>query len=70
MDLAEIRKRKGLTQEEMAKSLGITRPAYTNIEARKRKPSVKIARKIGVILDIEWPMLFEEHTEKSKEASA
>ena len=39
MDLAEIRKRKGLTQEEMAKSLGITRPAYTNIEARKRKPS-------------------------------
>ena len=60
MDLADMRKQKGLTQEDMAKVLGISRPAYTNIETNRRKPSVKIAQKIGMILDFDWPKLYED----------
>ncbi len=60
MDLADMRKQKGLTQEDMAKVLGISRPAYTNIETNRRKPSVKIAQKIGMILDFDWPKMYED----------
>lgn len=40
--LLDARKAKGLTQQEVADFLGITRPAYTNIENGKRQPDNKV----------------------------
>ena len=64
MDLKARRIEKGFTQQEIAKAIGISRAAYTNIENNKRKLTVKTAQKLGMILDIPWPRLFE-----NKEAS-
>lgn len=62
MDLAKARTDKGMTQQELAKALGITRAAYTNIENGKRKPSVKIAKKLAVILDLNWVAFFDDRS--------
>lgn len=62
MDLKAERIKKGLTQQELAKALGISRSAYTNIENRKRKPTIKTAKKLGVILDFPWPNIFDDKT--------
>lgn len=60
MDLSKKRASKGMTQAELAKALGISRAAYTNIENGKRQPSVKVAKKLAVILDFPWAQLFED----------
>lgn len=60
MELAQIRDRVGYTQEEVAKFVGISRAAYTNIENGKRKPSVSVAKRIGAILCINWTIFFDE----------
>lgn len=48
--LKEERKKAGLTQEEIAKRLNITRPAYTQYETDKTKPSIETVGKIADIL--------------------
>lgn len=50
MDLKSLRIKKQLSQEALAKKVGITRPAYTHIESRKRRPSPEVAKKIAAIL--------------------
>lgn len=40
--LRELRKGKGLSQEQVAKMIGISRPAYVNYEAGKSRPIRKI----------------------------
>lgn len=59
MDLKAQRIAKGFTQQEIAKAVGISRTAYTNIENGKRKLTVKTAQKLGMILDVSWPRFFE-----------
>ena len=60
MDLKAQRKAKGFTQQEIAKAVGLSRAAYTNIENNKRNLTVKTAQKLGIILDIPWPKLFDK----------
>ena len=50
--LKETRKKAGLTQEDVAKQLGITRPAYTQYETDKTQPSLEIAAKIADIFKV------------------
>lgn len=50
--LKDERKKAGLTQEQIAKELGITRPAYTQYETDKTQPSLETARKIADILKV------------------
>lgn len=45
--LIYLRKKKGRTQEEIAKILGITRPAYTAYETGKRNPDYETLEKIA-----------------------
>lgn len=52
------RKGCGLTQQEMATELGISRSHYANIESGKRNPSPKLAQKIGAILNLDWKIFF------------
>lgn len=53
--LLELRKRKKLTQVEMAKILGVARTTYSSYEQGRRTPDVEIQNKIadffGVSLD-------------------
>lgn len=50
--LKESRKKAGLTQNEIAEQLGITRPAYTQYETDKTTPNIETASKIADILKI------------------
>lgn len=50
--LKEERKKAGLTQEEVAKHLGITRPAYTQYETGKTQPSLETAGKLANLYKI------------------
>jgi transcriptional regulator with XRE-family HTH domain len=45
-ELKELRKLLGLTQEEMAKELKISRSLYTMIEIGKRKPNTNFIKKL------------------------
>ncbi|NJE43376.1 helix-turn-helix transcriptional regulator [Thermococcus sp. GR6] len=53
--LRELREAKGLTQEELAKALGVTRQTIIAIEKGKYDPSLKLAFKIarffGVLIE-------------------
>lgn len=60
MDLKAKRIAKGFTQQEIAKAVGISRTAYTNIENGKRRLTVKTAKKLGIILDFPWAQIFDD----------
>jgi putative transcriptional regulator len=56
--LVAKRKEKGLTQQEMADQIEVSRQYYTDIENGKRQPSVSTAKKIGEVLEVEWTIFF------------
>lgn len=58
--LQAVRKEKNMTQSEVSKRAGISQPAYCNIENEERKPSVKMAKRIGAVLGFDWTRFFEE----------
>ena len=60
MDLKEIRKEKGFTQEQLANECGVQRTTITMIELGENKPSVELAKKLGEIFEITWSDIFED----------
>lgn len=62
--LKEERKKAGLTQEEVADYLGITRPAYTQYETDKTQPSLETAGKLADLYKISVDYLMGRLTVK------
>ena len=60
MDLEGLRKASGMRQAEIAEEIGITRAAYANIENRKRRPSVDVAKRIAAVLGFPWTRFYED----------
>ncbi|MGE7623552.1 helix-turn-helix domain-containing protein [Viridibacillus sp. NPDC096237] len=50
--LIYLRKQKGKTQQDIAKVIGITRPAYTAYETGKRNPDYDTLEKIADYYDV------------------
>ncbi len=48
-----LRRRRGLTQEEVAQVIGVKRPAYTAWENNKSKPSINAISKLANLYDVE-----------------
>ena len=65
--LLQARHRRGLTQTVVAELAGLHQGAYSNIEKGKRKPSVKLAKRIGEILGVDWTIFYEEITEQRED---
>ena len=59
MNLKEIRKEKGFTQEQLANVCGVQRTTITMIETGNNSPSVELAKKLGEVLVIDWKVFFE-----------
>lgn len=58
--LIKRRKELGYLQDDVAREAGIGRAAYCRIELGEREPSVKVAKRIGKMLDMDWTLLFKE----------
>ena len=60
--IEEIRKEKGIRQEEFAKTLGVSRQTISSLEIGRYNPSIFLAYKIARYFDcsIEEVFIFEE----------
>lgn len=56
--LKEERKKKGLTQEALAEKVGVRRQTISMVETGKNKLTIKLAKKIANVLEIDWKDLF------------
>ena len=59
LNIKELRISKGLTQEQLASECGVQRTTITMIEIGENKPSVELAKKLGVIFEVDWKGFFE-----------
>ena len=50
--LIEVRKKKGLSQEELAEKLGTKGPAIGRYEREVAKPTIEVASKLAEILEV------------------
>jgi len=50
--LAEIRKKQGISQSELAKALGSQAPVIGRYEREEAKPSIEVATKLSLILKV------------------
>lgn len=57
--LIELRRKAGLTQEELATACGISRQYYSFIENGTRNCPVPTAKKIAEVLGFSWQKFFE-----------
>ena len=59
--LIEIRK--GRTQAQIAKAVGISQQMYSAIELGERRPSIEVAKKIAAVLGFDWTRFYEDEDE-------
>ena len=64
--IEEIRKGRGIRQEEFAKALGVSRQTISSLETGRYNPSIFLAHKIALYfgMNIEEVFLFDEEEEK------
>lgn len=64
--IEEIRKERGIRQEEFAKSMGVSRQTISSLENGRYNPSITLAYKIAKYfgMTIEEVFIFEEEEEK------
>lgn len=60
VDLQKEREQKGLSQEQLAAKIGVSRQSLSAIERGIAKPSVENAKKIAEVLDLRWSDFYEE----------
>ena len=60
--IEEIRNKKGIRQEELAKQMGVSRQTISSLENGRYNPSILLAHKIAQFFEmtIEEVFLFEE----------
>ena len=62
-----LRKKKGLTQQEVAEFLEMTQPVYQKWESGNRKPSYENLSMLACIFDVSFDYLLGDYLEISKE---
>ena len=60
VDLKAERAKAGMTQEQLARECGVVRQAICNIECGLALPSIKTAKAIGKVLDLDWTSFYDE----------
>jgi len=66
--IEEIRRERGILQEELAKALGVSRQTISSLERGRYNPSIFLAHKIAVLfgMAIEEVFIFEEDDSDEK----
>ena len=65
--LKVLRKKKGLTQKDVAEFFGIKQPVYQKWESGNRKPTYENLSMLACIFDVSIDFLLSEYSEISKE---
>mgnify|MGYP000965614533 CR=1 FL=1 len=60
MDLKIARKKKRLTQQQLAELIGVDRTLISKIESGSVTPSVTTAKKIAAVLGFNWTRFYED----------
>jgi len=68
--MKEARTRKGLTQERIAKEIGVAKSTYTGYETGNSEPSMLILSRIMNILEVDANFLFQDEMAALHEANA
>lgn len=58
--LIKARKNKGLSRAQTAKALKIDASYIEKIENGKRRPSVPLAKRFGILLGIDWQCFYTQ----------
>jgi putative transcriptional regulator len=56
--IREVRRQKGLRQVDLAKMVGVFQSEISEIECRKRKPSIYLAKRVARALEVSLDDLF------------
>lgn len=59
-------KSNNMTQEQLAKIVGISRTMITEIENGNANPSVEVAKKIAAVLGFDWTLFYQNEVKLSK----
>jgi len=70
LNLRELRKEKGFTQQELAETAGVSQSQIARYESGKRLPRPKIAQCIAAILGFSWTEFYEEAVDGEAETAA
>lgn len=57
--LKRLREELKISQEELANKAGVQRATISMIERGVNRPSVQLAKKLGLILSCEWTVFFD-----------
>jgi transcriptional regulator with XRE-family HTH domain len=64
--LQRTRKERGITQEELAKRLGLPRPSYANIESGRQRVPLDVIWRAAVVLGVSITALVPEPLSRSR----
>jgi len=53
------RAKKGLSHKAIAEKISISRQYYGMIENGVRSPSIRVAKKLGRVLEVSWTIFFD-----------
>lgn len=56
--LKELRRKNGVTQQQVADACDVTRATIAMIEIGRNQPSVKLAKKLAKFFGVEWTIFF------------
>jgi len=63
--IVELRKRRGLTQSELAKEMGISRSALSLYEIEKREPDIETLSKLAILFNVPVGYILGNDTQNS-----
>lgn len=64
--IRRLREARGLTQEELARKLGVTRQTINAIENNKYNPTLELAFKLARLFDLPVDEVFQYHPVKGQ----
>lgn len=70
MNLKQMRQKHGITQEEMSKRLGISRPTYIHIERGEKEPTIGQVKVIAELFQVDKIQKQEAETKRMQEKTA
>ncbi|WP_394877050.1 helix-turn-helix transcriptional regulator [Mammaliicoccus lentus] len=65
--ITDRRKKLGLTQQEVADKSDIDRAYLSLIETGKRSPSVVVAKRLALTLQVDWTIFFDQQGNELKQ---